>query len=259
MEFYISAIFKVSDQLKKRPVGAHDVIFCVNGRRKNPLYKPGGYFIFTDLEAGHTIFELSSPIFQGESVGIDVPVRGNGYVMRHIMLNPSAKYPFGGKITVLSGRLLRDGIPLSKEQFHIVPADGGETMKIAQDNVEPGSRRLKLFAVVPERKIIIPGKYMIKDKAETKREFCLITTGADKDGIYSLENGIMFAHQRATPLVSVIECTTAEDGTFFIAITDVRGGKSSLDVLIKGKSEKSIKKTFEIEENVKNNLGDIEA
>jgi len=132
-------------------------------------------------------------------------------------------------------------------------------MKIAQDNVEPGSRRLKLFAVVPERKIIIPGKYMIKDKTETKREFCLITAGDDKDGMYSLENGTMFAHQRATPLVSVIECTTAEDGSFFIALTDVRGGKSSLDLLIEGKNGKSTMKTVEIEENMENNLGDIEA
>jgi len=125
MEIYISVIFKISDQLRKRPVGAHDVMFYVNGQMKKPLYKPGGYFIFTDMEAGHTVFDLSSPIYQAESIGIDVPARGKGYVMRHIMLNPSEKYPFGGKITVLSGRLLRDGVPLSKEQFHIVPTDGG--------------------------------------------------------------------------------------------------------------------------------------
>lgn len=257
MDTYISIIFKIMDRFRKRILLAPEVSIFLNNQRIQPLYKAGGYFIFTDLPSGRACFEIASPIFRTEKVVANILEAGNGYLLNHLMMNPSRKYPFGGPVTTVSGRITTGRIPFAEQRFHMILGDGGEVMKIAEDKAEAGNCFLKLFAAVPGRQLSIPGKYMIKDKEERKREFCLITQNADKEGIYPLEKEMGYSHLRATPLVEVIECTTLSDGSFFTALPDLKERKSSLDILIPGAS-RSIKGTFEIEANNENNLADIE-
>lgn len=257
MNTYISIIFKIMDRFKKKVLLAPEVSIFLNNQRVKSLYKPGGYFIFTDLPAGRASFEITSPIFRTEKVIADIPEAGSGYIINHLMMNPSREYPFGSPVTTVLGRITLGKVPVSEQRFHLIPGDGGELMRIAEDKAEAGNSLLKLFAVVPGRQLSIPGKYIIKDKEEVKREFCLITQNADKDGIYPLEKGMAYNHQRATPLVEVIECVTSSDGSFFTALPDLKESKSSLDILIQGAAG-SIKRTFEIDAYQENNLADIE-
>ena len=258
MNTYISIIFKIMDRFRKRILLAPEVSIFLNDRRIKPLYKPGGYFIFTDLPAERAYFEIASPIFRTEKVVADIPEAGSGYILNHLMMNPSREYPFGGPVTTVSGRITTGRVPFTDQQFHMIPGNGGEVMRIAEDKAEAGNCHLKLFAVVPGRQLSIPGKYMIKDKEEAKREFCLITQNADKDGIYPLEKGMVYSHLRATPLVEVIECATLSDGSFFTALPDLKERKAPLDIMVQGAADNSIRRTFEIEAYKENNLDDIE-
>jgi len=255
---YISIIFKIMDHFRKRTLLAPEVSIYLNNQRIKPLYKPGGYFIFTDLPSGRASFEIVSPIFRTKKVVADILEAGNGYIMNHLMMSPSRKYPFGGPVTTVSGTITMGGVPFTEQQFHIIPGDGGEVMKIAEDKAEAGNNLLKLFVAVPGRQLSIPGKFMIKDKEEAKREFCLITQNADQDGRYPLEKGMAYSHLRATPLVEVIECATSLDGSFFTALPDLKERKASLDVLVQETAGNSIRRTFEIEAYKENNLADIE-
>lgn len=256
MTTYISVIFNIVDRFRKRALLAPEASILMNGRRLKPLYKPGGYFVFTDLEPGEACFEIASPIFQKESVDIDIPMPGEGYIMNHLMLNPSRLYPFGGPATTVSGRLMKGKMPLPGQKFHIIPGDGGEVLKIAEDKAEEGNCSIKLFATVPGRQLSIPGRYLIKNKDDAKKEFCLITQNADKDGMYALEKELLYSHPRATPLVEVIECITQEDGSFYTALPELKEAGTSLNFLIQIDG-KSIKKTFEIKADIENNIPDI--
>lgn len=258
MNTYISIIFKIMDRFRKRTLLAPEVSIFLNNQRAKPLYKPGGYFIFTNLPSGRTCFEFTSSIFETEKVDVDILEAGNGYIMNHLMMSPSRKYPFGGPVTTVSGRIFMGGVPYAEQQFHIIPGDGGEVMKIAEDKAEAENNHLKLFVAVPGRQLSIPGKYMIKDKEEEKREFCLITQNADQDGRYPLEKGMAYSHLRATPLVEAIECATSLDGSFFTALPDLKERKASLDILIQETVGNSIRRTFEIEAYQENNFGDLE-
>lgn len=255
----ISVIFKITDSYKKRPLSAHEAVFRAQGMILKPLFKPGGYFVFTDMTAGKTCFEIASHFFQQETIAIDVPEAGNGYVLKHIMLNPSRKYPFGGNATIAAGTLLHNGVPLKVKQFYIVHgSEGGELMKIARDRTQPGDNSLKLFVTVPERRLSIPGKYLINDREETKRELCLITNGSDRDGLYPLERPILYEHPRGTPLTGVTECSTTSDGSFFTVLSGLSGEKNSIEVIIPGDGKRKGKSVLEITTNKENNFGKVE-
>lgn len=257
MNTYISIILKIMDRFKKRILLAPEVSIFMNNQRIKPLYKPGGYFIFTNLPAGRACFEITSPIYRTEKVVADIPKAGNGYILNHLMMSPSKIYPFGGPVTTVSGRITIGGVPFTEQQFHLLPGDGEEVMKIAEDQAGAGNKSLKLFIAVAETKLSIPGKYMIKDKEEAKREFCLITQNADKDEIYPLEKGMAYSHLRATPLIEVIECVTSIDSNFFTALPELKERQASLDILVQGAVGNSIRRTFEIETYKENNLGEI--
>ncbi|MDD2421591.1 MAG: hypothetical protein PHU78_05585 [Heliobacteriaceae bacterium] len=203
-------------------------------------------------------FEVGSPAFQKEIVKANIPAAGKGYVMSHLLLNPSQIYPFGGDVTTVTGKITRKKLPCANQHFYIIPSHGGEVMKVAEDKAEAGNNHLKLFAAVPEAQLTFPGKYLIKDKDEAKREVCLITQGGVKDGMYPLEKGLKFSHLRATALVEVIEYTTSDDGSFFFALPDLKNGRVSLDFIIKAEDGKSLVKTIGIEGNQRNILTDLE-
>lgn len=258
MNTHISIIFKITDRFKKRALLAPEVTIRADGQRLKPLYKPGGYFIYTDLPPGEALFEISSAVFQTEKVAAVIPAAEDGYVMSHLMMSPSRQYHFEGRVTMISGRLLRESEPLATVAFHIVVGSGGEMMKIAEDGAGAGNDRIRLFVSVPERQLSIPGKYMIKEKDEEKQEFCLITQCADKDGRYLLEKGMAFSHPRATPLVEAVECVTSVDGGFFIALHDLKDEKPPVDFLIPGLRGKAVRKSFEIRAGVENDLGTVQ-
>ena len=258
METHASIIFQIVDRLRRRPLLAPEVRILVNGQPVRPLYKSGGYFIFTDMPAGEASFEIVSPVFQKEVISAAIPEAGNGYILRHLLMNPSEAYPFESSVATISGRMLEKKNPLAGRQFHVIPGDGGEVMKIAEDKAEAGNCHIKLFITVPERQLYFPGLYIIKDREEAKREVCLITGRGDQEGSFTLEKGMKYSHARGTSLVGVIECTTTADGKFFTALQDLKAGKANLDFLIRTEGGRSIKRTVEIETNRRNNLTDIE-
>lgn len=262
METHISMIFKIMDRFRKRPLLAVEAGIYINGHRQRPLYKPGGYFIFTDLNPGETCFQILAPAFQQEVLTVLIPAPGKGYLHSHLLLNPSPAYPFGSEVTTVKGRLWREQRPYAYEHFYLIPGAGGEVMKVAEDKGEAGNTRLRLFAAVPERQLSFPGKYLLKDKDKGKGEVCLITRKDSQKGMFLLEKELQFSHVRGTPLVEVIECRTEDDGSFFAALPGLKHEKLTLSLPGKGWDEKNMTqggaKTMEIHGGQANDLGDIQ-
>lgn len=262
METHISMIFKIMDRFRKRPLLAAEAGIYINGHRQRPLYKAGGYFIFTDLAPGETSFQIIAPAFQQEALVALIPAPGKGYLHSHLLLNPAPAYPFGREVTTVRGRLWQDQRPYAHEHFYLIPGEGGEVMKVAEDKGEAGNTRLRLFAAVPERQLSFPGKYLIKDKDKGKGEVCLIIRKDSREGIFLLEKELQFSHVRGTPLVEVIECRTEEDGSFFAALPELKQETLTLSLLGKGPDEKNMTqnsvKTMAIHGGQANDLGDIQ-
>jgi len=254
---YVSAVFQVLDRFNKLAVGPAQVLFYYNGHRIKPIYKSGGYFVFTDLPQGKASFRLTSPIYEQEILDVEIPAAGFGYVDRLLILNPARNYPFGREVTLLAGQIRQKGKNLSHARIHLAMDNAKEIMKIAQDNTEPGARQIKMFLAVPEHRVPLPGQYLIKDKNDGKREVCVITN-ASGEGIYHLDKGLKYGHARGTPLVEITGCLTGPDGTFFAAIPDIPEEKTKFEILAYGSDDQIYKQEVEIIANKENLLQVIE-
>jgi hypothetical protein len=98
--------------------------------------------------------------------------------------------------------------------------EGRELLKIAQDDLKAGDREIKLFSSQQTWRLPLPGKFLIADKNEKKKEECFISGVHDDRGFYPLGEPLENSHARATPLIELIEFHTADDGTFFLAIPE---------------------------------------
>ena len=257
MQTHASLILRLVDRFGRRAVTAHEVSVFLGGHRGRTVWKPGGFFVLADLEPGRMQVELRSTRYQAESFPVDVPLPGAGYVLMHRMLNPAPAYPFGSPVTTLSGHLLLDGETVSGRPFHLVPGEGTEVLKVAEDGMEAGAVGLKLFAAVAAGRLSIPGHYLVFEREEAKREFCLIVQPADRNGLYLLQDGLSHAHPRGTPLVEVIEVRTAADGGFFCVLPDIRGKEARVELLLRETGRESVSVKLTVAAERPNDLGEI--
>ena len=220
MQIRLSAVIQLFDGYRRRPIRASEASFLVGRVPARPVYKQNGYFVFPNLPSGHTRIDVLSPLFLPETVEFDVPAEAGQYSVIYRVLSPGRSYPFGGAPTALKGRFLKDGIPVVRERALFRVSEGRELLKVAQDDLEAGAREIKLFSSQQTWRLPLPGKFLIADKDENKREECFITSAHSGDNIYPLDGKLAHGHARATPLIELIEFSTAADGSFFIAIPE---------------------------------------
>lgn len=218
MKTTVSAVFKISDGFLKKPVSASAVVFYLDGERKKPLYKDGGYFVFTDLPPGKALFKICSPFYCERLIQAELPPADGPYMMFYLILSPSPRYPFCREATTISGVLQVMGKPMPDAKAYLfTEPDPKSAVKTAQDDIKPGLDRIKLFASVTGAEITVPSVWYIQDKKAENREICMITS-KNTDGTCQLEKGLRFSHTRGTALAETIELQTGYDGSFFIML-----------------------------------------
>jgi hypothetical protein len=249
----VSVVFKIFDRFNKKPVSASSVLFTVGGENRKPVYKTGGYFVFTDLACGNTSFELHSPVYESRHIEVDVPQRDSEYKMVYLMLNPSSSYPFGSAVTTISGLVNIAKEPLSNQPFYLLT--GKEmTIKIAQDDACEGNDSLKLFASSGHGGMSVPGTFLIQDKNQKNQEFCTIT---DSENEYHLSDKLLHSHPRGTPLVETVEYSTNMDGKFTAVLPASYSVQSKIELIFPHKGRnKSV--TLDIRPQKVNDFGVIE-
>lgn len=230
MQRVVSAVLKITDQFTRRPVSAHPFRFAVDEELFKPIYKPGGYFVFTDLSHGIHKITMESQIYENRTINVVVSENAAEYEMLHFMLNPSPAYPFNITVTSICGCLCDNEKPLSNQPFCLLT--GKEAIKIAQDDADAGCGLLKLFVATAHGRLSVPSLLFIQDKKQEQQEFCVLTSRDENTRAYKLEQKLRFSHIRGTLLLEAIEYRTDLSGNFFAAFTMPPIKEASIDFIL---------------------------
>jgi len=220
MQIRLSTVLQLFDGYRRRPIRVNEASFLVNQSPVQPVYKQNGYFVFTNLSPGPTRIDVLSSMFLPETLEFEVSGEPGVYPVFYRVLNPGRAYPFGAAPTAICGRFKKDGGPAAHERVLFYVPESQELLKVAQDDLGEGSNRIKLFSSRQTWRLQLPGKFLVADKDEKKRETCFITGMHDGENFYPLDKALKFSHPRATPLVELMEFHTAADGSFFMAVPE---------------------------------------
>lgn len=201
----------------KKPLTGSQAVIYVDGMRFRHEYKSGGYFTAADVPEGEHTVEIRSPIFQTETVGVNVDYSKSVSAERlvsHIMLNPSPTHPSVKTMASVTGRV--------KGAHELYILRSADISKIAEDSAEKGGRAVKLFC--GGAKPQLPQVFLIKSKSAAKDELIRIT---DSDGdTYYLAEPLKNSHARSSEVIPLVRIRCEEDGTFFFAVPpDFRADK----------------------------------
>ena len=220
MQIRLSTVLQLFDGYRRRPIRMNEASFLVNHSPVIPVYKQNGYFVFTNLSPGPTRIDVLSSLFLPETLEFDVSGEPGVYPVFYRVLNPGRAYPYGTAPTAICGRFIKNGDPATHERILFYIPETQELLKVAQDDLEEGSKRIKLFSSRQTWRLQLPGKFIIADKDDKKREICLIAGMHDSENTYPLDEALRFSHPRATPLIELMEFHTAADGSFFMAVPE---------------------------------------
>ncbi len=189
----VSAVFLLRDGFSGRPLASGAQVRCtLDGTPVCPVWKEGGYLVFTDLEQGEHVLTIQRPLYQMEKKTF--PVQAGEMWEDTADLKPGAGYPFppqaaGMKLTVTNG-----GEPsLWPVWLGMAPP---AALKLAQDGGEGTAVRLfcRNAALLP-----VPGCFLIPSKAGS--ELVHLRTLRGEKG--ELQSPLESRHPRGAELIPV--------------------------------------------------------
>ena len=248
----LSAVFRLSDSAAGRIFSRNQVQITVDGQLSAPVFKPGGYFVLTDLAEGTHHIAIRSFQFQPAEFDITVDYSrrfDEKQDVRAVMLNPDVNHPSARTNVSIEGCF--EG----KKATSFCIAGCGAQLKIAEDGVEAGRRQLKLFTAST---VMLPSLFHINDKNEKYSEFVLVNQAAGD--LYTLDMPLKFPHKRSTALVPMVKYRSADDGSFFAVLPSGykpdSDGKLTVTMLIETDNGLTAK-TFSLESGGRHALGTI--
>ena len=225
MKIHVSAVFRVIDCYRKLPVNKQGIYFHINGNKVVPTYKEGGYFVFTNLREGQYKFLISSYFYQSQEIECLIEEHAD-YKMHYVFLMPSKQSLLSNEDTIIPIECLDKEENLLGQKIYIAYEEK-EYFKIAQEYVEAGEEKVKLFFSQGMGKKAIIGKYLIKDKDSCKNEICTVLREEGEKDVYKLENKLKYSHARSTPLIEVMENEIDCNGRSYMIIKDYKAKKDS--------------------------------
>ena len=232
MHIRLSAVIQLFDGYRMRPVRASEVSFLFDRAPVRPVYKQPGFFAFSNLPPGPVKIDILSAIFLPETLEVELPEEARSYCKIYRALNPGRTYPFRSAPTALSGRLVNNGVPSAHTQMLFYTTESRELLKVSQNDLKAGATEIKLFSSQQTWRLPLPGKFLILDKNEKNREMAFITDAHNGDNVYPLGGTLKYGHERATPLIEVMEFSTAADGSFYFAVPERNdtAGQAQLEI-----------------------------
>lgn len=227
----LSFALRLSDVCLNRPLLRSEAHLYVDGLPALCEYKPGGYFVVSDLEEGVHHVEVKSFRLQSEELFIKVDYSADITAQQrthYLMMNPSEAHPEASRLPSVRGRV-------KNASFVYILRERGE-LKVAEDTAQAGSTRLKLFC--SGARPAFPSTFRIKDKNAADSEVITIS-GFDGDE-YILAKPLRYSYARSTAVVPLIQVSCNENGEFFFVIppdfkADTESGEISLSIFSPGK------------------------
>lgn len=250
----VSCVLRLFDSTLCTPLLASQAEVRVDGQRVKPIWKPGGYFVLSDLPEGeHNVWVGSALFFHDElTVNVDYSrVFDERRDVLTVMLNPSEAHPAVQSGISLRGRFSRDGVTV----FYI--PRGTQGFKIAEDGADAGRTKIKLFT--KSSNVRVPRLCYINDKNAKNGEFVLLSAVEGEE--YTLASPLKKPHKRAAELVPVLKYRSNADGSFFARLPqgyklDPEIGKLELTVLVEA-SDEVVSHTLTLTSKGENDVGVI--
>ena len=154
----VSAVFFLRDGFTGRPLASGAQVRCtLDGAPARPLWKDGGYLVFTDLPTGEHSLTVRQPFYQPEQRVFTL--RAGETIEDTMYLKPGAGYPFPADSAALEVAVTEGGRPSARPVW--LGMSGPAALKLAQD--DGGGTEIRLFcrnaAVLP-----VPGVFLIPGK-----------------------------------------------------------------------------------------------
>ena len=244
---HVSAALLVRDGFTGQPFASGSVFVCrLNGLPVRPLFKPGGYLVLTDLEAGEHTFSLAARGFHTETLALTIAHHRT--LEQEVAMRPDSRYAFppdtarlhlelaepdgageqdtgaaaqnggaGGQDTGMGGQ---KGVLAHEEVWVGWPAP--VQLRLAQ-SVEAGEAgHVRLFCSGAPSLLPVPGHFLLLDKKGPE----VVRLWELRDGGGGLDGPAAFPHPRGTVLVPAMRFRTDADGQTELAFP--RGGAVSL-------------------------------
>ena len=138
---------------------------------------------------------------------------GTGFLEYYRELNPAEDYPFGGAAVRFYGTVLVSGAPAAGREALLIQPGRGQ-IKLAEDGVEAGRERLRLFLSSRNLMQAVPGEFFLLDGKSSETVMLM----EERDGLFLLAAPLRAAHKRGTALYPVRRYQTGADGRFFAAL-----------------------------------------
>ncbi len=242
----VSCVLKIFDSSTNYPLKRSQVCISVDGCAAEVIYKEGGYFVLADLAEGEHKIEITSTVFQNESllINVDYSVNFNELMdVLTVMLNPSERHPQALRGCVLKGTFSK------AECISFYVASSSVGLKLAEDNADKGKQTVKLFS--GGARVMLPSLFHINDKTEKNCEFVMINSARGDEHI--LGKPLQFAHKRSTEFIPMVQYHSAEDGSFFAVLPAGSYSSGEVTMLIESKN-KLISKTITVNKTGINNI-----
>jgi len=217
---HVSAALLVRDGFTGQPIASGSAVLCrLNGQSVRPVFKPGGYLVLTDLEAGQYTFSLSARGFHTETVLF--AVERNRILEMDVFLKPDARYGFPPDTARLRLELEGPGGALGGEDFW-AGRPASVQLRLAQ-SVKPGeSGPVRLYCSGTPARLPIPGQFLLCD--EKQPELVRLREVRNESG--ELDSAMAFPHARGTGLVPAMRFVSDGEGRAELAFP--RGGSAAL-------------------------------
>ena len=197
---HVSLVCCVRDGLTGKEMDPSALICAVDGVRRRPAGKEGGYIVFTDLPKGPHRLSVRCHGYQEEWIAFEADELTHEI---DVTMKPGAGYPFRQAVTLLRLTVLEEKRPAGGRLFWLAAA--GQEMKIAQTKAEAGDRELRIYC----KGAAMPGAYLIEDAGNSEIVFLRGTEGENAVLAEPLGSG----HGRGKRLLPAQSYHTGEDGT----------------------------------------------
>lgn len=197
----VSAVFLLRDGFSGRALSSGAQVRCtLDGIPARPLWKEGGYLVFTDLEPGEHELTVSQPRYQPDRRAF--ALRQGEVWADTVELKPGEGYPLPRQAAVLELTVTKGWAPFTQPVW--LGMSGPVALKLARDS--GGDAVLRLFcrnaALLP-----VPGYFLIPEQAGGE----LIHIRAIREERGELDQPLLRGHSRGTELIPMQRYTP--DGT----------------------------------------------
>lgn len=225
----LSCVFRLSDGVSGKLLGGSEAAFFESGSALRHEFKPGGWFVLTDLSEGRHEITVSAPGHQPEEVSVDVGGEA-GNALDHVIylaLNPSRGHPAAGRAPSVCGTAA------GFDTIYAFRAAG--CLRVAEERSEAGASEIWMFQETGAPPL--PALFLLGSGKTSE----LATLTGIRDGLCSVQAPLRYAHMRSETAQPLIRLRCDENGGFFLMLPEASGrtGEHEL-ILIAEKSGKLV-------------------